>query len=214
MSPSLHPFNLSCLCIFATRSRTSQHSLCFQSLPHSFSLPLRIFNNLHTLCIVKLPLNPAPSIASALFCKIYGVGIPPQGFGLSAEVGRYGDMLPGSHLWTSVPCSQCLRGNAWAGFRPANLRGKSVQQRAIPCQIRAIGCKMLPSRVVSPRRRDLRTLRRASQFPFSSFQFSVSSGPSVASRSAARILCATSVHRAYCSREPLQLTINIRLSCP
>src|ERR1700737_2366430 len=93
-----------------------QHSLCFQSLPHSFSLPLRIFNNLHTLCIVKSDLSPVKSSIAALFPKKQGcTGYRPE-WSICASP---------SHLQTLQP----------ATFQPANL--------PTPVQIAAMACNTL-----------------------------------------------------------------------
>src|ERR1700738_136260 len=114
-SPTFKPSNVQ----RANGTRVFNH---FRTLSFFFPRAAHIFNNLHTLCIVKSHLTQAPSIASALFCKIYGVGIPLRVLDSRQKLDGMGDMPPsGFRPWTPAPCSQYLRGNACAGFRPANL---------------------------------------------------------------------------------------------
>src|ERR1700737_1633798 len=100
-----------------------QHSLCFQSLPHSFSLPLRIFNNLHTLCIVKSDLSPVKSSIAALFPKKQGVyGVPP------------------GMVYLCLPLPACKPSNALVASR---VPLRDLQTLPTPVQIAAMACNTL-----------------------------------------------------------------------
>src|ERR1700682_19717 len=89
----------------------------------------RIFNNLRTLCVVKLRLNSAPSIASALLCKNAGGVYPPT-------LSRRFD-------WSEVPMWPLLR--VLCAF-VATLRVASVQISANRCKTRPKPCFSAQSR--------------------------------------------------------------------
>src|ERR1700737_2904686 len=112
-----------------------QHSLCFQSLPHSFSLPLRIFNNLHTLCIVKSDLSPVESSIAALFPKKQGcTGYRRNGLSVSPPPSL---QTSNALIAPRVPLRY---------LQTLQRLFKSLQWRAIRCQNHALPCKNMPRR--------------------------------------------------------------------
>src|ERR1700737_3131569 len=120
---NLPTFNVQTELVFST---TSALFLSSSPEPHTFSTTYTLFlapsfegssffNNLRTLYNVKFRLSPAESITPALFCKIYGVGIPLRVLDSRQKLDGMGDMQPsGFRPWTPAPCSRFLRGNACA----------------------------------------------------------------------------------------------------
>ena len=96
-----------------------------------------VFNTLRTLCIVKLPLNPAPSIACALFAQKWGcIYHPIPFFGLSAEVDEESPCRRSIDAGPGREATHLSSGNypsAKRRFRPSGAPTTPVQKVAITC---------------------------------------------------------------------------------
>jgi len=127
--------------LFASRMDLRDGARVFNRLRTLFCSGLRvviIFNNLRTLCIVKIRLSPTESIIPALFSKNTGYGYPPTQLVIPTERGicffsKLSSLQTGAQL-TPQRMANCSRRKQRQESR------KKLPKLAIRCQTRTFRC--------------------------------------------------------------------------